>query len=409
MKSNFLITLVCFLFTLNGIAGDIKIGNYRGVLIIDTAAILELPFNFEVQKKGKKITITIHNAEEKIIVDEIKQKGDSIFFKMPVFDTEFRVKKVGDDWQGLWINHYRKDHNKIPFIAIYNNTQRFEFAPGKSNPIFEGKWETTFSNNTKDSSKAIGVFHHLEQTDYVTGTFLTETGDYRYLEGMKHGDELYLSCFNGSHAFLFKAKLEGDVIYGTFHSGSHWKETWTAKRNESFKLRDADKITYVKDPKQPLEFSFENLNGKKISIKDPYYKNKAVIVQIMGSWCPNCMDESKYLAGVYSLYKNQGIEIIALAFEKTSDKEKARKQLQRFKNRMDIQYEILMTDMSGKDKASELLSPLNKISAFPTTIFLNKQHEIVKVHTGFSGPATGNDYEVFKKDTEKLIQQLIKN
>ncbi len=409
MKRLLYISLLILSVCLNTFAGAVKPGNYRGALIIDTAAILELPFNFEVQKKGKKITITIHNAEEKIIVDEIKQKGDSIFIKMPVFDSEFRVKKVGDDWQGLWINHYRKDHNKIPFIAIYNNSQRFEFAPGKPNPIFEGKWETTFSYDSKGSSKAIGVFHHLEQTDYVTGTFLTETGDYRYLEGMKHGNELYLSCFDGSHAFLFKGKLEGDVIYGDFYSGSHWKEKWTAKKNDSFKLRDADKITYVKDAKQPLNFSFENLNGKKININDPYYKNKPVIVQIMGSWCPNCMDESKYLAGVYSRYKNQGMEIIALAFEKTNDKERARKQLQRFKNRMDIQYEILMTDMSGKDKASELLSPLNEISAFPTIIFLNRQHEIVKVHTGFSGPATGSEYELFKKDTEKLIQKLIKD
>jgi hypothetical protein len=73
-----------------------------------------------------------------------------------------------------------------------------------------------------------------------------------------------------------------------------------------------------------------------------------------------------------------------------------------------MQYEILITQLTGKDKASETLSALNKISAFPTTLFLNKKHEVVKVHTGFSGPATGKDYETFKQNTEKLIDQLIK-
>jgi len=215
-------------------AAKLKPGTYRGVLVLDSINNIELPFNFEVSYQGKKPQIMIRNAEEKILVNEIKIKGDSVFIKMPIFDTEFRVKRVGDNLEGLWINRYRKENNKIKFKAEYNNTNRFPFTPGKANPYFEGRWETTFGVGTKDTSKAIGVFHHLEQTDYVTGTFLTETGDYRYLEGMKKGNELYLSCFDGSHAFLFIAKLENDRLNGIFYSGAHWKEKWTAVKNDSF-------------------------------------------------------------------------------------------------------------------------------------------------------------------------------
>jgi thiol-disulfide isomerase/thioredoxin len=400
----------CFLlllFSFTGFGAKLKPGIYRGVLVLDTVNKIELPFIFEVTK-GKKPKIIIKNAQEKIMVDEISIKGDSVNFKMPVFDTEFRTRLVGKNLQGVWINHYRKEKNIIPFRAEFNNPNRFPFVPGKQNPYFEGRWETTFSPGKPDSSKAIGVFNHQESTDYIYGTFLTETGDYRFLEGMKVVNKLYLSCFDGSHAFLFIATHSDDKFTGTFYSGAHWKEDWIAVKNENFKLRDAEEITTANDPNAKLNFTFPNLEGTKISLTDKKFENKPVIIQIMGSWCPNCMDESNYLGDVYKQFQKQGLEIIALAFEKTDDLEIAKKNVGRLKKKFDLQYEILLTQLTGKEKASETFPVLNKITAFPTTIFLNKEHKIVKIHTGFSGPATGNEYLVYKQRTENLINQLIK-
>ena len=248
----------------------------------------------------------------------------------------------------------------------------------------------------------------MEQTDFLTGTFLTETGDYRYLEGMKHGNKLYLSCFDGSHAFLFIAKHTESQFKGKFYSGSHWEENWVATQNQNFKLRNADEITFLKNKDDKLNFSFPNLNKKIISINDKKYENKPLIIQIMGSWCPNCMDESAYLSQIYKQYSKQGIEIIALAFEKTTDFDKSVKQVTRLKDKYKIDYEILITGQMGKDKASETFSALNKISAFPTTLFLNKQHQVVKINTGFSGPATGIKYEELKAEMESQIKLLLK-
>ncbi len=387
----------------------LKEGTYRALLILNEKEGIELPFNFDVKYKGKKPNIIIKNADERIVVDEITVKGDSVIFKMPVFDTEFRTVLKDDTLSGLWINNYKTSNNKIKFKACYGQTNRFAFVPGKANPYFEGRWETTFSPDTKDSSKAIGVFHHAEQTDYMTGTFLTETGDYRYLEGMKHGNKLYLSCFDGSHAFLFIAALnDNGILNGIFYSGASWQESWRARLNPGFKLANADEITFVKNKDEKINFSFPNLEKKIVSLNDKKFENKAIIIQVMGSWCPNCMDESAYLAQVYKQYQKEGLEIVALAFEKTNDIEKAKSNLLRLKKRFGMDYEILITQQTGKEKASEVLSALNKITAFPTTIFLNKEHKVIKVHTGFSGPATGNEYEVFKQNTEGLVKQLIK-
>lgn len=404
------ILIIIFLsMTLLSSAGRLKEGPYRGALIVNEIDNTELPFNFDVVYKKKKPVIIIKNGDERITVDEIKINGDSVFIKMPVFDTEFRCALRDSNLTGVWINHYRKDKNILKFSAKYGETRRFDFVPGKPNPYFEGKWEVTFSPGSKDSSKAIALFHHAEQTDYVTGTFLTETGDYRYLEGMKHGNLLYLSCFDGSHAFLFIAKaFEGELLQGSFYSGLHWQESWSAVRNPDFKLKSSDEITVAKNPGEKISLSFPDLDKKAVSLDDKKFANKPLIIQVMGSWCPNCMDESRYLSGIYDTYKRDGLEIIALAFEKTNDFEKAKKLVTRMKDRLKINYTVLLTLQTGKEKASESLAFVNKIFAFPTTIFLNKEHKVVKIHTGFSGPATGNDYLSFLESTEALIRKLVK-
>ena len=149
------------------------------------------------------------------------------------------------------------------------------FLPGKPNPIYEGKWEVTFSPQTKDSSKAIGVFTHSNGSSYVTGTFLTETGDYRYLDGMMYNGMLYLSCFDGSHAYLFTAENNNaEITNGHFYSGTAWEEPWIGKRNDAFKLNDPETITKLKTETSKVEFSFNNVLDKKVTLNDMRYKNK---------------------------------------------------------------------------------------------------------------------------------------
>lgn len=409
MKNLLLYTLITIYLLLNKLnAQQLKMGIWQGILTLNAEEKIELPFNFETKKQGKKNVLIIRNGEERIVVDELKLNKDSLNFKMPVFDSEFKTKNYGDSLVGVWINYARKDKNIIPFKAYFGKSQRFNRSIGKPNPMYEGKWEVTFSPGTADSSKAIGIFKQANSI-YTTGTFLTETGDYRYLEGLQHGTTLYLSCFDGSHAFLFTAKSDGTIIKnGMFYSGSHWKEPWIAKRNDDFKLREAETITQMNAGFESVNFSFMNGKKEKISINDEKYKNKVVIVQLLGSWCPNCMDETAYLSQLYKTYNKKGLEIIGLAYERTGDFDKAANNVDRLKKRFDVGYEILITGLTGKDKASESLPMLSKISAFPTTLFINKQGKVVQIHTGFSGPATGIAYEEFKTKTEKLIIDLLK-
>lgn len=380
-------------------------GLWRGVLMLDAKKQLELPFLFNVYYADGDPTITIFNAEEKIVVDEIEVKNDSVFFKMPVFDTEFKCKFFPGLLQGVWINHSKKENNVIPFSAIFGQTDRFK-ARVITRADFSGRWETTFGVGTSDSSKAVGVFK--QKLQMVTGTFLSETGDYRYLEGIADGKNLYLSSFDGAHAFLFTGVVnEKGELNGDFYSGLTTHEKFRAIPNTRFELRDPYSLTKTVKG-QPVNFSFVNTEGTKISLSDEKYKDKVVIVQIMGSWCPNCMDETAYLSNIYNQYQSKGVEIIALAYERTTDIEKAKNNVLRLKSKYGAQYEFLITGLSGSVNAQKSLPFLSSVSAFPTTLYLNKKHEIEKIYTGYSGPATGAAYTKMKEGIENLLNELIK-
>ena len=390
---------------------QIKNGMWRGVLLLNLENNIELPFNFSVKSSKGKKQLIIQNAQERIVIDNILLKNDSLNFKMPVFDSEFRTRMINDSMlEGVWINHSRTENNRIKFSAAFGNVERFGFpAEKKSAPFYGGKWEVTFSPTLKDSSKAIGVFNMDDLGNKMSGTFLTETGDYRYLEGKMYKNKLYLSCFDGSHAFLFIADNNGtEIINGDFYSGSHWKENWIGKRNNAFELHNPEDLTKLVSPDVKIDFSFLNLDKIKISLSDNRFKNKPVVVQIMGSWCPNCMDETAYLASVYNEFNKKGLELISVCYERTTDFEKSKENLLRLKKRYNLKHEILITGLTGKESASQSLPFLTKIFAFPTTIVLDKEHHVKTIYTGFSGPATGLEYEKFKLHFENVMTQITK-
>ena len=397
----FLLPLLFFSISLFGQSSKkIKSGIWRGVLLLPGKE--ELAFNFQVgDSNGLKIYI--QNSEEKIEVKDIRFKGDSVIIKLPVFDTEIRAKQERESLNGVWINHTRKTNNTVPFKADYGPDYRY-ISRIKPYVNFTGKWEVDFSKGTPDSSKAIGLFK--QDGEKVTGTFLTPTGDYRYLDGIVEGDMFRLSCFDGIHAYLFKAEMELDgTIRGLFWSSAHWKELWEAKRNEKFELPDPYSLTYLRPGYDRIEFTFPDLKDKRVSLSDKAFQNKVVIVQIMGSWCPNCMDESVFLKTLYSQYHSKGLEIIGLDFEKQADSANWKNNIARMKKDLGIDYTVLFAGMNNN--ASKSLPMLNQVLGFPTTIVIDKKGKARKIHTGYTGPATGKYYDRFVEEFTGTIEKLL--
>ena len=163
----------------------------------------------------------------------------------------------------------------------------------------------------------------------------------------------------------------------------------------------------TKDGSNLTEVKEIQLEGKTISLSDEKFKNKVVIVQLMGTWCPNCIDETKFLATFYDQYKSKGLEVVGLAFERTDDFAKAVVNLNRVKNRFNANYEFLVTMKTGGVQASEALPMLNKVMAFPTSIYIDKKGVVRKIYTGFYGPATGDNYIKYVEETTRFVEKLL--
>ncbi|RYU93146.1 peroxiredoxin family protein [Emticicia agri] len=386
-------------------AAELKTGTWRAT--IETTGG-ELPFGLDIQKEGDGYAILALNGDERLPMDKAFIKDDSLHIPMEIFDAEIVAKIEGNQLTGYW----KKMRSNFTFLqadfkAEYGKTYRFAETSEIPKVSLAPTYEVLFlSADKQDSTESVGVFK--TSGSQVKGSFLTTTGDYRYLAGDIIGDSLKLSCFDGTHVYLFKAKIEGDKLTGGgFWSAPSGFELWSGVKNDNAKLPDATKLTYLKEGYKTVDFSFPNTDTKKISLNDEAYKGKVVVIQIMGSWCPNCMDESRFLAPWYKKNKDRGVEIIGLSYEKSTDTSFALPKIKKMKERFGIDYEVLLAGTNNKDEASKTLPMLNKVIGFPTTIFIDKKGQVREIHTGFSGPGTGHYYDEFVNDFNRLIDKLL--
>lgn len=367
-----------------------------------------LPFTWEAQRDSAGRThLFIRNAEERIHVDEVVITADSFHARMPLFDSEFVGLLHGDSLiSGSWVNHLKGPGYRVPFTAKSGVRDRFMVQCTGGDSRFNGPWATRFSPGTPDAYDAIGIFNQASDGK-VQGTFLTETGDYRYLEGAACGDSLLLSGFDGSHAFLFACAIDGDSLHGRFWSGVHWQEPWSAVRDPEYALRDPDSLTALRDGVERIDFRFMDTDGLSHSPSDPEYAAKPLIVHIMGSWCPNCVDETRLLVEMHRKYQAQGLRIIAVAFEKHADEQRALAGLRRFKERLRVPYAVLYGGPAAKDKAAEKLPFLNHLMSYPTCIFIDRSGRVRRIRSGFSGPGTGSHYAAYRAHLDEFLKRLV--
>jgi len=400
-------------------------GPWRGVLLLDRNPVVkfgddrdvakkfdfdsELPFLFDiVQEDNGKWFAVFRNGEEQIKITDVSfgratiSSKDTVRIDFKAFDTYITAIYEDGVMEGHWHVPYR-DNYAIPFKAVFGQNHLFAHDSEKSDIQAGGKWKVTFEPGTPDAYPAVGEFQ--QNGNKISGTFLTETGDYRYLDGHMLGKKLYMSAFDGAHAFLFVGKmLENGSITGTFRSGKHHTASWEAVKDENASLADPYLLTKAKSS-DPIDFTFPNPDGQQISLSDDAYQGKIKLIQIMGTWCPNCMDELQMIQEYLQTEKPEDVAVISLAFERYREKEKALKVLKTYKAKTKMAHEILWGGYYDKKEALKQLPQLDTIMSYPTLLYVDKYNQIRKVYTGFSGPATPA-YEKQKSEFKSTINAI---
>ena len=367
-----------------------------------------LPFNFIVNpsKNQDKFNIKIQNGSEKFSLGESFFRGDSLVIPFDLYDSEIvafltNSKKMN----GYWI--MKRDGKaifRIPLEATAGSTERYtNLKPSKINVT--GNWMADFWSDENTHSPGIGMFKQVGNS--VTGTFLKPSGDYRFLQGNVSGDSLFMSYFDGSYCMQIRVKVKGKELSGNFYTGLAGKRNLKATLDPKASLPDLKKLTYLKPGFDRINFSLPDPDGNTISLQDTRFKDKVVVIELMGSWCPNCIDESRFLAPYYKKNKSKGLEVIGLSFEYSDDMKISGPKIKNFIAKIGIPYPIVLAGKPDDSTIEKVLPMLHKINGYPTTFIIDKQGKVREIHTGFSGPGTGVYYTDWIQEFDKTIQALL--
>jgi thiol-disulfide isomerase/thioredoxin len=387
-----LVVLAAFLLATWGCrprSHELEPGSYRAVLESPGG---ELPFRLDVAREESDFVLYLVNGKERVRVPEVVVEAGKLTARMPGYENALTATISGDDLEGeVALVRAGGQRQTMPLKARRGETWRFVEEPLTDNADFSGRWSVTFTSDKGKTSPGVAEFE--QRFGAVTGTILTPTGDYRFLAGDAHGDELQLSRFDGAQAHLFHASLnERGELEGQHWSGNFGHEQFVAVRNPDAELDMSSVATGMKDPAVKLQFTFQDLDGKPVSLSDPRFQGKVVIVTLAGSWCPNCHDEAAFLAQLYREHREKGLEVVSLMFEHFGDFAQAANATRRFRKSTGIDYVTLIAGTSDKDEAAKALPQLTGVFAFPTTIWVDRTGVVRRIHAGFSGPATGAHY-----------------
>jgi thiol-disulfide isomerase/thioredoxin len=398
-------------------AGDAPIGSWTAWLESPGG---RLPFELVVESAGARLAARIHIGEEIRVPQVAYTSEEGLLLEFVHYDSRIRAvwdherdrldgewaRRSGPEkWSRLEFHAQRARGGRTPWSGDGQpRTGQPDSGAPKQTSAVSGRWSVVFS---KTDDPAVGVFEE-DEVGGVHGTFLTTTGDYRFLEGRLEDGTLRLAAFDGAHAFLFVAQVQPDgTLKGDFWSRDTWHETWTAQRDPSAQLRDAFQLTRLREDIKLADLAFPDPGGTQRALTAPMFHGKARIIELFGTWCPNCYDATRYLIELQERYGARGLSILALAFEMTGDFDRDAAQVQRYVDHHSVPYPILVAGLSDKSKASKAFPLIDRVRAFPTMLFVDALGGVRAIYTGFSGPATGPAYDRMRQQIESLLDELL--
>jgi len=367
----------------------------------------EIETGLEIGRNGDIYRASLVNGQERVRISDVSFANNELVLKFPAFNNEIRAVLADNKLTGqVTIVRRFGETQVMPFTAIHGGERSLESNQSPSHDM-SGRWAVQFHEPDGTDTPSIGEFS--QRGSRLFGTFLNPNGDHRFLAGNVRGDRFKLSTFDGAHAFVFSGEINqaGEIVDADFWSSTSWHQKWSGVRDQNVVLPDAYSRTFLKPGYDRLEFEFPDVEGNLVSLDDEKYRNKVVLVTIAGTWCPNCNDEASYLAPFYRQYRDDGLEIVALLYEHFEDADLAAEQVRQFRAKFAIEYDTLVAGISDKTEAGKTLPALSAVLAYPTTIFIDRDRRVRKIHTGFSGPGTGVHYTRLQEEFTALVTGML--
>jgi thiol-disulfide isomerase/thioredoxin len=355
----------------------------------------QIPFKVGFSGSGSDVKGWFFNGDEKEISNGGTFKGNSLVLNFDSYASVLKLTLKDGELDG----EYTTRGKPAPVHAV----RHVDHSDANVNvPNVDGLWVLENVNSTKKNEKAWNLILKQKGTE-LSASILRIDGDTGTLTGRYQDGKFVLSHFSGARAALLTITPQNDGTLAVEQAAERHAGAMTAVRPEEARAKglplptDPTQHTGVKDPSKPFTFSFPDLNGNIVSNTDARFQGKVVLIEITGSWCPNCHDEAPFLEEIYNKYRGQGLEIVSLSFEEAEQLPNPVR-LRAFIKEYGIKYPVLLggETSTAKDKLTSALD----WDSWPTTFFVGRDGLVKLVHAGFPSPGSG---ALYKRDKDEFI------
>jgi len=365
---------------------------------------VSIPFRIELSSNGTEITSYFFNGDEKVNPSTQGSFHDGLLdLKFASYATELKATFKDEALTGSYDGGPRSSY---PFQAKRHNASLTAVADSGA-PLIDGHWEIQVK-----SPKGESAWHFVvrQSGPSLSAAILRIDGDTGTLSGSYKDGKFTLSHFTGERPFYLEVTPLADGTLRLELSNYHETQTLIALRPEAARDKglappdDPTQHTRLKNSNEPLHFSFPDLQEHIVSDRDARFRGKVVLVNITGSWCPNCHDEAPFLEALYQKYHDQGLEIVALDFE-PAEQLKDLSRLRAFIQRYGIEYTYLVA--GEPSQLNEKIPQAENLNAWPTTFFVGRDGLVHEVHTGFTSRASGSFDSDLKDQIRNDVARLL--
>jgi thiol-disulfide isomerase/thioredoxin len=361
----------------------------------------QIPFKIEFSGSGSSVKGWFFNGDAKEMSNQGSFANGTLRLNFDGYAAVLNLKLNKGALDGVYVTRTRS----MPIHAVRSEKHP---APSSQAPNIDGLWVLEGVKSSK-GEKAWSLIVKQNGTE-VSGAILRVDGDTGTLTGRYQDGKFVLSHFSGARPSLLVITPQADGTLMLDLNGQHEGEGVIAYRPEVARAKglpeptDPNQHTGVKDPSKPFAFSYPDLAGKIVSDTDDRFRGKVVLIDISGSWCPNCHDEAPFLEEIYEKYHSKGLEIVALSFEEEEELQNPTR-LRAFIKEYGLTYTVLLGGETGS--AKEKLAQAENWDAWPTTFFVGRDGLVKSVHAGFTSPGSGELYQRDRREFINTVERLL--
>ena len=377
-------------------------------------------FNIEIEKQPDgALKATLINATDHQPFSSAEWNDGTLTLRMNYYDGVLTLHAVAAGMEGEYSRLTSKGMVHIP-VSLAPHREPTTGKPWNG-PTLAGDWIFSWPSETGAEKTTRASFQQQKDTRgpdqvAVTGTIQPVSGDTGLLHGVVSAapegkTHFHLSRFDGIHVMAIDGDFQPDGSLKGEQGGIKALDPFTAVRATDAKTADpnalAETLTHVKDPNEPFRFSGLDSSGKMLDQDSPEFKGKPLIVDIFGTWCPNCHDEAPVLEKLYQKYHDQGLVVVGLGYEYVDDTERNLRQFAIYRAKFGITFPLLLAGTTDQGQIAKTLPQLVGFGAFPTSIFIDRNGHVRQILAGFTGPSTGEKYQEVQQRMDELAREIV--